>query len=186
MARACAATLVACLLLVGLPTPARAVGETLAIVLAETDGTPSWDADDAAGHDSSATNHVVRTNDTITYTVELSSTNGNADNATATLTLPRGVQFDGIPAFCTGAGSALTPATMPAPAVPATATSWTSLPLQQLVCTIGVLPQGATRSYDLVARVRPELPNGTVLPGISAAITVEPPEPYSKITPACA
>lgn len=171
MARACAATLVACLLLVGLPTPARAVGETLAIVLAETDGTPSWDADDAAGHDSSATNHVVRTNDTITYTVELSSTNGNADNATATLTLPRGVQFDGIPAFCTGAGSALTPATMPAPAVPATATSWTTLPLQQLVCNIGVLPQGATRSYDLVARVRPELPNGTVLPGISAAIT---------------
>ena len=169
--RTLAGVAAACLMFVTIPYTGHAVGETLAVRLSETDGTPSWDADSAAGHDSGPSNQVVRTNDNITYTVEVSSSNGAADNATIAMTLPRGVQFDGLPAFCTGSGSALTPATMPSPAVPVTATSWTTLPQQHLSCNIGTLGQGATRSYDLVARVRPEVPNGTPLVGNTASIS---------------
>ena len=158
--------------ILGLPLPAAmAAGETLAVVLGERDGTPAFDADNTAGHDSADNNGIVRTNDNIVYSVDVSSTGGTADNTTISLVLPKGVQFDQIPAYCTGPGSSLVPATMPGPTMPVTATSWQSLPVQTLVCNVGQVTSGSTRTWDLVARVRPEVPNGTVLPGISASVT---------------
>lgn len=150
--------------------PAAGAGETLAVVLSQTDGTAPWNADDLAGHDSGPTNGIVRTNDNITYRVQVSSNGGSADSATVKLVLPRGVQFDALPPYC-GSGSTLTPNPMPAPTLPVTATSYQSLPIQTLSCVVGTLPSGSTQAWDLVARVRPEVPHGTTLAGITASVT---------------
>ncbi len=152
--------------------PASGEGETIRVLLSEIDGTPAWDADDAAGHDSGPANQIVRTNDNLTYRVEVSSNGGNSDTTTITLELPKGVQFDALPPHCK-TGSALTPSPMPAPTLPVTSTSWEALPVQTLACNVGTLTDGTTKTWDLVTRVRPEVPNGTRLPGISAAVTSE-------------
>ncbi|MFN8018737.1 MAG: SdrD B-like domain-containing protein [Acidimicrobiales bacterium] len=144
-------------------SPARAAGETLTVVATQVDATATFDADDAAGHDSSATNGIVRTNDTLTYDVELRVADAAATGVTFTMTLPKGVELSAVPAFCTGAGSGLSPASLAAPVVPVTATSWTSLPQQTLTCNVGARTANSTFTYPIVTKVRPEVPNGTPL-----------------------
>ena len=43
-------------------------------------GTPAFDSDDAPGHDSSASNAVIRTFDAVAYNLALASYNGGAGN----------------------------------------------------------------------------------------------------------
>ncbi len=103
-------------------SPAAAAGEVLTVLLDQRDGTPGFDADDNPGNDSGPANGVVRTNDNLEYTVEVRVEGGVASNVTVAIPLPQGVEADVLPPFC-GAGSSITPPTLPAPAVPATATS---------------------------------------------------------------
>lgn len=152
------------------PSPAIAAGETFEVLLTQEDGTPVWDADDNPGNDSGPTNGVVRTNDNLKYTVEVRVENGTSTNTTVELTYPQGVEAIGIPPFC-GAGSTLTPATLPPPVVPVTATSWTSLPQQTISCNVGTRNPGSTLSYPLTGRVRSEVPQGTVLDPVTAEVT---------------
>ncbi len=147
--------------------PAFAAGETLNVTLAQTTGTGPFDADDAAGHDSSASNDIVRTNDTVAYTVGIRYEGGDQSNPTITLPLPQGEKLVSLPPFCL-AGSSVTPGTLPDPAVPLTATSWMTLPAQTVVCVVAPQAQGTALDYTFLADVRPEVPNGTQLSQVAA------------------
>ncbi len=155
-------------------TPARAVGETLAVMLTQVDGTAPFTSSPtppAAGNDSGPSDRYVRTNDVLAFNVEISSSGGAASNVTFRLPLPKGTQLNAPPPYC-GAGSSLTPATMPAPAVPTTVTSWQSLPTQTLVCNVGSHSNGETKTYPVSTVVRPEVPNGTALGTAASPVVV--------------
>lgn len=157
---------------VAVAAPASAAGETLNVTLSQTTGTGPFDADDAAGHDSSDTNDVVRTNDTVTYTVGIRYEGGDQTAPHLTFTLPQGEELVALPPFCLP-GSTLTPATLPDPVVPTTATSWTSLPAQAIDCLVAPQSQGTSLNYDFLSKVRPEVPNGAVLGPVSASATTD-------------
>jgi hypothetical protein len=148
-----------------LPVPVPAVAPdavapnadlALQIVLAGiATGTAPFDADDAPGHDSSATNDLVRTHDTVTYRVEIQLDGAAAgDTVNVHQTLPEGLRWPsvaGLPAYC-GAGSVV------------------SDDHRVLDCVLsGVLPNSVT-SYDLVASAE-SMPNGSVLTSPSDALT---------------
>jgi LPXTG-motif cell wall-anchored protein len=153
-------------------------------------GTPAWDADDLPGHDSGPNNLVVRTNDNITYNVEVRYENGDgatvSNDTTITIALPQGVASKQLPPFCDASGSSLTPATLPAPTVPLTSDSWEALPAQTLVCNVGARIPGSTFSYPFVVQVRSEVPNGTVLddvePLVTSDLTTDPVPSANKVS----
>lgn len=153
-----------------MPTAANAAGETLNVTLSQVTGTGPFDADDAAGHDSSAANDVVRTNDTVTYTVGIRYEGGQQTTPTINFTLPKGEELVSLPPFCLP-GSSVTPATLPAPAVPITAISWQGLPTQSVNCIVDGQTQGTALDYRFVSKVRPEVPNGTDLSPVTATAT---------------
>ncbi len=156
---------------------ANAVGESLETVLSVLDGTPGFDATDGPGLDSGQANGIVRTNDNLTYRVEISVNDAPGTNVTFTLPLPQGVELSAVPPYCQ-TGSSLTPSTLPAPAVPATLASWTTLPIQTLVCNVGDRTAFSTFTYPVVAKVRSEVPNGTNLdPASASSISDDVPTP---------
>src|SRR5262245_60138340 len=55
----------------GAAVPGAGSVPALSVLVSQTTGTGPFDADDAPGHDSSASNDVVRTNDLINYKVEV-------------------------------------------------------------------------------------------------------------------
>lgn len=152
---------------------AHAANETLTVRIAQTDGTPAFTDSDGPGLDSSATNGIVRTNDNITYDIEVRVDNDAATNTTFTIELPKGTEMQAVPAYCTGSGSSLTPASLPAPTLPSTATSWESLPTQTLVCNVGDRQANSTLSYPVVARVRGEVPNQATLGPVQPSATTD-------------
>ena len=152
---------------VAVATPAFAAGETLNVTLTQATGKAPFDADDAAGHDSSASNEVIRTNDTVSYTVGIRYEGGDQTNPTITLPLPQGEELESLPPFCL-AGSSVTPLSLPDPAVPLTATSWTALPAQTITCVVAPQAQGTALDYTFLSVVRPEVPNGTALTPVTA------------------
>jgi LPXTG-motif cell wall-anchored protein len=150
---------------------AAAAGDgTLAVTLTQKTGTGPFDADDAAGHDSSADNDIVRTNDTVTYTVGVRFEGEDQTKPTITFTLPKGEELVSLPPFCKD-GSSVTPASLPDPAVPVTGTSWQSLPTQTVTCVVADQAQGTALDYAFVSKVRPEVPNGTTLDAVTASAT---------------
>lgn len=163
-------------IIVGGTTPAVAASTpSFSVNISQTTGTGPFDGDDAPGHDSSGGNDVVRTNDLISYTVEIEYANGDgatpSANTTFGMDLAPGTYLSAIPPYCDPATSSLTPATIPDPPVPVTATSWQSLPSQRLECNVGERLPGSTRSYPLAVRVLGWVPNGTQLDPVGASVT---------------
>lgn len=159
----------------GTALPASAVSEpTLSVLINQTTGTGPFDADDLPGHDAGPDNDIVRTNDLINYKIEVHYENGDGNtpstNTTFTVDLPQGTYLDALPATC-GSGSSITPPTIPAPPVPLTATSWQSLPSQQLVCNVGEVQPGSTLAYPVSAKVLGWVPDGTQLDPASPTVT---------------
>ena len=115
-------------------------------------GASSFGTDNEPGNDASATNHVIRTLDTLTYELRYRVLHRSATNTAITVTLPAGVSFADapnvvfanapIPTFC-GAGSTIV--------------------AQTLTCRLGTVVDGTAR--NVVVRARPEftVPDGTVL-----------------------
>jgi hypothetical protein len=167
---AAAAVVLVPLSLGSMPGAAFAAGETLSVNLTQEDGTPAFDSSDGPGLDSSATNGIVRTNDTVTYNVEVRVEGGTASNTTFTMVLPQGYGMSEVPRLCVGAGSSLTPATLPDPTLPLTGTSYQALPQQTLVCDIGTRTPGSTLSYPMAVKVRGEVPNGTASGPVTASV----------------
>lgn len=150
--------------------PAADDEATLNVTLTQQTGTGPFDADDTPGHDSSADNDVVRTNDTVTYNVGVRFEGADQTNPTITFTLPKGEELVSLPPFCK-AGSSVTPATLPDPVVPVTLTSWETLPAQTVVCVVDDQAQGTALDYAFVSKVRPEVPDGTTLDPVTVSAT---------------
>lgn len=85
-----------------LPVVAHAAPQLSIDVTVKSDGTPSFDADDSAGNDSSATNGIVRVNDSITYRVQYGVNQDAGDNTTVKIDFPKGIYMEELPGFCTG------------------------------------------------------------------------------------
>ncbi|WP_017936644.1 SpaA isopeptide-forming pilin-related protein [Nocardioides sp. Iso805N] len=152
-------------------TPAdAAAGDALAATLTQTTGTAPFDSDDAPGDDASGGNNTVRTNDTVTYDVGVRYEGEAQTKPTITFTLPKGEELVSLPAFCLSPGSSVSPATLPAPAIPVTATSWESLPTQTVTCVVADQDSSTSLNYRFVAKVRPEVPNGTQLDPVTASV----------------
>ena len=156
----------------GAPAPASAAAGdgTLNVTLAQKTGTPGFDADDAAGHDSSADNDIVRTNDTVAYTVSIRYEGEDQTNPAITFTLPQGEELVQLPPFCL-TGSSVTPASIGAPVTPVTGTSYQALPTQTVVCVVADQTQGTSLDYEFLSKVRPEVPHGTTLDPVTASAT---------------
>lgn len=148
-----------------------AVGDgTLSLTLAQKTGTPAFDADDAPGNDSSADNDVVRTNDTVTYTVSIRYEGEDQSNPAITFTLPQGEELVQLPPFCL-AGSSVVPPSIGTPVIPVTGTSYLSLPTQTVTCVVDDQAQGTALDYDFISKIRPEVPNGIALDPVTASAT---------------
>lgn len=171
--------------------PAYAAPGDIVVLATQVDGTPDgtnpdgsdkWSATAGPGYDTGPNNGIVRTNDIILYNIEIRTMPAEA-GVSFTAELPQGTYLESIPAFCQ-AGSTLTPTTMPAPGVPTTATSWTTLPTQVLTCNVGNRAANSTLVYPVLVKVRPEVPNGTVLTlsNVTAQSTTDP-APVALVTP---
>lgn len=147
-----------------------AVGDTnLVVVTQQATGTAAWDALDA-----NATNDVIRTNDTITYTVSVRNEpaiigGGQATTPTVTFTLPKGQEITSLPTDCLSPGSSITPAALGTLPTPLTNLSWNAFAQQTVVCRVANRPTGSnTIDYLFVSKVRSEVPDGTVMSQFTA------------------
>ncbi len=139
--------------------------------LIQRTGTAPFDGDDTPGHDSSISNNIVRTNDTVTYEVEITTGIDGATGARIEFDIPKGEFADSLPPFC-GGGSSRTPSTFTSLPLPLTATSWQSLTSQKIVCVLGNLTPSSTQQYPFTAKVRSEVPNGTMLDPVVAEVHI--------------
>lgn len=152
------------------PVAQAAPGDSFQVGLAQKTGTEPFNAGvDGGGYDSGAGNNVVRTNDLITYEVSIASQQGTVTAPTIKMTFPQGQEAQ-IPEYCK-AGSTLTPQSLPAPTLPVTSTSYRSLGTQTLECVLDDIPLGNGRSFPVVTRVRPEMPDGTNMGDVTATVT---------------
>lgn len=142
------------------------------IVSIANDGTPDWDADDAAGNDSGPSNGIVRVNDTVTYQVQYSVNNAVGENTTFRLTFPKGMELTTLPGFCTGPGSGIDPATAGTPTLPLSAASIDELNEQTLTCNVGS-KDNVSESVSVTARVLNLAHQGQDLPIVAADITAD-------------
>lgn len=132
-------------------------------------GTAPFNGSVGPGMDTSATDDVVRTNDTVEYQIAVSAPEG-LTAPTITVEFPRGEEMKSIPAFC-GAGSTLSDP----PAAPdfktLTASSWESLAAQTLECVVGDIPAAGAAGYTFTTKVRPEMPDGHKLGPVKAIVS---------------
>lgn len=78
------------------PTTLDLTGFSVAVA---SDGTASFDADDTAGNDSSASNGIVRSHDLISFNMDLGVNSTGATNPTITSTLPDGLIWTNVPSI---------------------------------------------------------------------------------------
>lgn len=142
---------------------------SLSLTLSQATGTEPFQSDDNPGNDSGPDNGIIRTNDTITYNLGIRYEGDDHTAPTIDFELPRGQEFVQLPPFCL-AGSEVDPAALPAPAAPLTATSWESLPRQAVTCVLKDENMGTALNYAFVARVRSEVPNGTVMDEVTFSV----------------
>lgn len=115
-------------------------------------GTSPFDASPGPGNDVDQLDDVVRTNDYVTYTWAISVNDGSSPDTTITQTLPAGIEWEApLPAFCLTTG--VTP--------PSSISSDGST----IVCNLGDKDSstGSADQYPVVAKVRGDIPHGTVL-----------------------
>ena len=177
--------LVAATLVVGAPRVALAATGFSTVTVTQTDGSAPWDATDSTGYDSSGSNGIVRTNDTITYLLNVGTADSPVFGLQIVVPLPLGVEMNTLPAICLagshidrsvgGVGSTTgTPvAAIPAPANPIdpSADPMVVLGTQTLFCELGDLPANAAVGFSFVAKVRPEMANGTTLQLTGASVS---------------
>lgn len=151
---------------VAVAAPALAAGETLNVIIEQTDGTAAFDALDA-----DATNGLIRTNDTVGYTISVQSNGGAQTAPTIVFDLPKGQQLVSMPNYCLD-GSSVVPPTLGELTPPLTSTSWESYPVQTVTCVLadrGVDP--VTIDYQFTGKVMAEVPSGTVMAPMDVTAT---------------
>lgn len=115
------------------------------------DGGGNFTGSDGPGLDSSATNGVVRTNDTVQYKVDVNVIGGTATNETFTVNAPPNTEWLQLPNECTGAGSKIDGA--------------------KLICNLGSLTN-KTQSVPVMLRVTGKAKNGDTIP-VSATVSAD-------------
>lgn len=131
--------------------PASAASIGLAIGV-QSDGAGSFTPEDGPGADSGPSNGVVRTFDSVTYRVEVSSNEGVSTNETFRVTKPAGTTWARLPAACRGEGSGIDG--------------------DSLTCNVGTVAEGETRATPVVLRVGGALQNASTLV-LSGAVTAD-------------
>ncbi|WP_162584015.1 hypothetical protein [Variovorax sp. PBS-H4] len=149
---------------------AAALAPELTLQLTQVTGTGPFDADDNPGNDSSGSNNIIRTNDTINYTVAINYEGGDQTNPVIAFTLPQGQELVSLPPFCL-TGSTLTPASLGAPVIPVTTTFLPGAGHPDGVLPVADQAQGTSLDYNFLAKVRPEMPNGAAMGPITASAT---------------
>lgn len=71
---------------------------------------------------------------------------------------------------------------MPAPTIADTGTPYTTLPVQEVTCTVDTVLSGTAQTFDFSARVRAEAPNGAVMEMAGVTVT-SPNSPTSQTGP---
>lgn len=170
-----AGTLIAMLLVGMAPVAHAAPGDNFEVGLTQKTGTAPFNTTDGGGYDSSETNTTVRTNDFITYSVSIASQQGLATAPRITLNIPQGQEMKSVPQYCL-AGSSLTPQTLPDPVLPVTSTSYQTLGTQILVCVVADVAVGNARTFDIVTRVRPEMPDSHNMGNVTVTVTTTNPD----------
>ncbi|BDR53450.1 hypothetical protein KIM372_13570 [Bombiscardovia nodaiensis] len=138
-------------------TPRIEAGTRTIAMAITSDGTPTFDADDNPGNDSSEHNGIVRVNDLVQYRLDYGVSGVESKNTTVKMDLPKGMILDEVPLYCQ-----VTPSVVPSPAPPYTANSINELPEQTVSCNIGT-KVGAAESFTLSVRVSNMVQNGSVL-----------------------
>ncbi|KQO64833.1 SdrD B-like domain-containing protein [Curtobacterium sp. Leaf261] len=105
-----------------------------------SDGSGAFTPTQQPGGDTSITNGLVRTFDSITYGVTVNSNGGASENETFTVTAPDGTSWAGLPAPCVGAGSGIVG--------------------QVLTCNLGTIREGDAKATPVVLNVSGERRNG--------------------------
>jgi hypothetical protein len=139
-----------------LPEPGRSCVDIIIINPAAGNqgrtGAGTFGANNDSGNDASATNHVIRTLDVLTYELRYRVLHQSAVAARITVTLPNGVDYVDAP----NAAFAGAP-------IPAYCLAGSTLVGQTLSCELATVAAGSTRNVLLRARPRFTLPDGTVL-----------------------
>lgn len=167
-----------------LTTPAVAAdGDTVLLVeIEQKDGiADSPGVFDAQGLDANDSNSIVRTNDTISYKINVRNElgtpgpdSGDATNLELRFTLPRGQELQmPLPNYCL-AGSSVTPESLGDLAQPLTSTSWLSFVPQEVVCVLADRTNPSESfDYTFNAIARSEVPNGTLMDELTATATAD-------------
>lgn len=147
-------------------------GTLHAVSLEQITGTPGFDKQSGPGLDTSGSNDVIRTNDTMVYNVEIQTGRTAPKSARIDIKLPAGEQSKVLPPYCLAGTSSATPAIGdPGPGL--TKDSHKQLPQQTISCDLGKLNASQSYVYPIYSTVRPEVPNGTKLGAVSATITTD-------------
>ncbi|HPG62630.1 MAG TPA: hypothetical protein PK586_11505, partial [Casimicrobium sp.] len=115
-------------------------------------GTGTFAANSDSGNDASATNHVIRTLDLLTYELRYRVLHQTASATRISFTLPLGVDFVDAP----NAAFAGAP-------IPSYCLAGSVIAAQTLTCELGAVVAGSTRNVLVRARPRFTVPDGTVL-----------------------
>jgi uncharacterized repeat protein (TIGR01451 family) len=135
--RSAIAGLIAALCACALAVPASAAAAPTPRVAAAiaSDGVAPFDADNAAGHDSSAANGIVRTYDSLLVRLDWSVNRGAGSGVVLRSTLPTGAVWTNVPSGCIAADSSLQDSE------------------RTVVCALGDRPEGSSGTIYVPAQV---------------------------------
>ena len=143
-------------------SPADALAsQTVGVAVTQITGTAPFDSSVGRGMDASATDDIVRSNDTVSYLVQVNvndpgAGSSTATNVTVTQTLPAGLKWTRLPATC-----------LLAPVVPSSEISPDG---QTITCNIGSIPTGQAVTVTLSANVT-EMTDGVALAPDPGSVT---------------
>lgn len=112
-------------------------------------GVAPFDGDNAAGNDLDAANNVIRSNDSVGYSFNY-TTSGGDTNTKVVLTAPTGARWNAIPGGCQSPAS--------------------SIVGNVLTCVLGNIPNPQTQSINFEMNVGPRA-NGAAVPAATMALT---------------
>ncbi|HWK29244.1 MAG TPA: SdrD B-like domain-containing protein [Solirubrobacter sp.] len=146
-----------------LGAPAAYAGQTIDVSVSHVTGTAPFDAAAGPGNDTSATDGIVRSNDTVTHQIQFNVNDTDAGSSTAhnvTIedTLPAGMKWTRLPATCRTTG--------------VTPPSSISADGRTITCNVGDVGTGQSHTIALTANVT-EMENGAVLTPDRGSVKIE-------------
>ncbi len=153
----------------GRAKPSYAADITFNFSSSKTGTAPFTPGDDSPGNDSSESNNIVRTLDTITYKWDYAVNNGAANNTILTATISSDQEWTDIPVACDSSGSSIT-------INPTTGA-------QTLTCDVGTIPTGSNGFIEATARIIGKRPNDNTFVANGDVVTANGTFTYDGNTP---